>query len=114
MIPQAAAVTATSARITPIAMSHGRRLVEEVAIGVIGAVWSAPPMSWVRSPALITAGAMTAWPRAARMRSSRISPAEWYRFSGFFASAFMITASTVSGMFGLSSEGGRASSRTCW
>ncbi|GAB3648278.1 hypothetical protein GCM10028833_13760 [Glycomyces tarimensis] len=95
-------------------MSQGLRRFERDSIGEIGSVASTPPMTWVRASAPMTMGALTASPREARMRSSRISPAVRYRFSGFFERAFMTTASTDAGTAGFSSEGGRASSRTCW
>ncbi len=43
-----------------------------------------------------------------------MSPAEVYRFSGFLAMACITTASTYGVTSGLTADGGRGDSRTCW
>jgi len=68
----------------------------------------------VRSSSLITSGAIGLCPLRTRTRSDRISAADWYRLSGFFDSALSTTASSAAGTLGLTSDGRRGSSRTCW
>src|SRR5690348_9134865 len=46
------------------------------------------------SCSVITGGAVTGRPAAARITSARISPALWYRLRGFLARALSTTAST--------------------
>ena len=60
-----------------------------------------------------TGVASTAWPASRRSRSRRISSADWYRLSGFFASAFSTTASSSEGISATSALGGLGASRTC-
>ena len=58
--------------------------------------------------------ASTGCPARTRSRSWRISSAVWYRLSGFFASARMITASRSGETSRFSREGGTGCSSTCF
>ena len=68
---------------------------------------------WVRALSGRSGVAWTVWPSRARSRSARISSASWYRLSGFFARAFMITASSPGATSRFSFEGGVGCSSTC-